>query len=211
MALAMPIPACEHSTFAIGRRASTGGFGVGVGAAAQQRTAGMGLARRFQQAPEVLLRTVPRRSARRGIVFCDVQSSARRSARGAGNHRLRSEFSRHKKELRNTLASAGSREPIFSAFREPRPRDSVCFAGRASRPSPSPSEVRPFEPRCQQHRGSLHLRLRCLGIPHSPGLLPPRLIDGVWTALRLRYRVTSLRIAEGWAGTAGGGEEPRLA
>ena len=42
--------------------------------------------------------------------------------------------SRHKKELRNTLASAGAREPIFSACRKPRPQDSVCFAGRASRP-----------------------------------------------------------------------------
>jgi hypothetical protein len=39
-----------------------------------------------------------------------------------------------------------------------------CGTG-LSPPNPSPSEVRPFEPRCQQHRGSLHLRLRCLGIP----------------------------------------------
>jgi hypothetical protein len=46
--------------------------------------------------------------------------------------------------------------------------------------------------------GSLHLRLRCLGIsPHSPGILPSWLIDGVWTALRIRYRVTlPLRTAE---------------
>ena len=57
--------------------------------------------------------------------------------------------SRHKKELRNTLASAGAREPIFSACREPRPQDNVCFAGRASRPqAPHPSAVRAFEPWC---------------------------------------------------------------
>jgi hypothetical protein len=57
--------------------------------------------------------------------------------------------SRHKKELRNTLASAGAREPIFSACREPRPQDNVCFAGRASRPqAPHPSAVRPFESWC---------------------------------------------------------------
>jgi hypothetical protein len=69
--------------------------------------------------------------------------------------------SRHKKELRNTLASAGAREPFFSACRKPRPQDSVSFAGRASRPqAPHPSAVRPFEPWCQQHRGPLHLRLR---------------------------------------------------
>jgi hypothetical protein len=48
MALAMPIHACEHSTFAIGRRAPRG-VGVGVGAAAQEQTAGMGLVRRFSR------------------------------------------------------------------------------------------------------------------------------------------------------------------
>jgi RNA-directed DNA polymerase len=47
-----------------------------------------------------------------------------------------------------------------------------CGTG-LSPPSPSPSEVRPFEPRCQQHRGSLHLRLRCLGIPPFPRLTAP--------------------------------------
>ena len=129
--------------------------------AGQKQTAGM---ERRQQAPEVLLRTVHRRSARRGIVFCDVQSSARRSARGAGNHRLRSEFL--PQDIRRNFAipllppSCGS--PIFSACREPRPQDSVCFAGRASRPPPAPhpSAVRPFEPWRQQHQGSLQLRLR---------------------------------------------------
>ena len=48
MALAMPIHACEHSTFAIGRRAPRG-VGVGVGAAAQGTPAGMGLVRRFSR------------------------------------------------------------------------------------------------------------------------------------------------------------------
>ena len=49
MALAMPIHACKHSTFAIGWRAPEGGFGVGVGAAAQEQTAAMGLVRRFSR------------------------------------------------------------------------------------------------------------------------------------------------------------------
>jgi hypothetical protein len=47
--------------------------------------------------------------------------------------------SRHKKELRNTLASAIPPEAnFFSAFREWRPQDGVCFAGRAFAPSPPP-------------------------------------------------------------------------
>jgi hypothetical protein len=49
MALATPIPACEHSTFAIGRRAPRGVSVLGLGAAAQEQTAGMGLVRRFSR------------------------------------------------------------------------------------------------------------------------------------------------------------------
>jgi hypothetical protein len=127
----------------------------------------MGLVMRFQQAPEVLLRTVPRRSARRGIVFCDVQSSARRSARGAGNHRLRSEFL--PQDIRRNFAipwlplDRGSQ--FFRLFGNRVLETAFVLRDGPLAPSPSPSEVRPFEPRCQQHRGSLHLRLRCLGIP----------------------------------------------
>jgi hypothetical protein len=68
MALAMPIPACEHSTFAIGRRAPRGFrcWGRGRRPRADCRH---GPGEAFQQAPDVLLRTVPRRLARRGIVF----------------------------------------------------------------------------------------------------------------------------------------------
>jgi hypothetical protein len=42
----------------------------------------MGLVRRFQQAPDVLLQTVPRRPARRGIVFTTF-SRRRVGLRGA--------------------------------------------------------------------------------------------------------------------------------
>ena len=104
----------------------------------------------FQQAPDTSSDCAPS-SCTAGHCFYDVQSSARRSARGAGNHRLRSEFL--PQDIRRNFAipllppSCGS--PIFSACREPRPQDSVCFAGRASRPqAPDPSAVRPFEPWC---------------------------------------------------------------
>jgi hypothetical protein len=89
----------------------------------------------FQQAPDTSSDCAPS-SCTAGHCFYDVQSSARRSARGAGNHRLRSEFL--PQDIRRNFAipllppSCGS--PIFSACREPRPQDSVCFAGRASRP-----------------------------------------------------------------------------
>ena len=63
----MPIHACEHSMFAIGRRAPRG-ICVGVEVSAQEQTAGMGLMA-FQQALDVPFRTVPRRPARRGIVL----------------------------------------------------------------------------------------------------------------------------------------------
>jgi hypothetical protein len=41
----------------------------------------------------------------------------------------------------------GRGSQFFSAFREPRPRDSVCFAGRASRPpTPHPLKSVPSNP-----------------------------------------------------------------
>ena len=50
MALAMPIPACEHSTFAIGRRAPEGDFGVGVEVSAPPKSRlQVGLVRRFSR------------------------------------------------------------------------------------------------------------------------------------------------------------------
>ena len=51
----------------------------------------------------------------------------------------------------------------------------VLWDGPLDPQPPQPSEVRPFEPWCQQHRGSLRLRLRLrrLGIPHPPGPLGP--------------------------------------
>ena len=71
-------------------------------------------------------------------------TSERRSARGAGNHRLRSELL--PQDIRRNFAMPwlplGRGSQFFSAFREPRPRDSVCFAGRASRPL-SPMSLSP--------------------------------------------------------------------
>ena len=53
----------------------------------------------------------------------------------------------------------GRGSQFFSAFREPRPSRQRLFCGDGPlAPHPSPSEVRPFELRCQQHRGSLHLQ-----------------------------------------------------
>ena len=111
----------------------------------------MGLVRRFQQAPDVRLRTVPRRPARRGIVF-KMFSRRRVGLRGAqetiGSGRSYY-LKTHKKELRNTLASAIPRKPIFFGLPGTASSRQRLFCGRASRPqAPHPSEVRPFEPWC---------------------------------------------------------------
>ena len=130
--------------------------------------------RGVQQAPEVLLRTgtaVLHGGAlflRRSVVGTLVCAGRRKPSAPVGVI-----TSRHKKELRNALASAGSREPIFFRLFGNRVLE-TAFVLRTglSPPNPSPSEVRPFEPRCQQHRGSLHLRLRLLGHPPSQAYGP---------------------------------------
>jgi hypothetical protein len=96
-----------------------------------------------------------------GHCFYDVQSSARRSARGAGTIGSDRSSPRHKKELRNTLASARSEANFFrltgnrvlkTAF--------VLWDGPIAPSSPIPSEVRPFEPWCH-HRGSCICAATC--------------------------------------------------
>ena len=67
--------------------------------------------------------------------------------------------SRHKKELRNTLASAGAREPIFSACREPRPQTFVLRGGPLAPKPLTPLRSVTSSPGAR-YRGSLHLRLR---------------------------------------------------
>ena len=134
MALATPIPACEHSTFAIGRRAPRGVSVLGLGAAAQEQIAGMGLVRRFQQAPDVLLRTVPRRPARRGIVF--TAFSRRRVGLRGAQETIRDPA--RKANFFGFPGTASSRQRLF------------CGTG-LSPPAPH-LQVRPFEPWCEPTR-----------------------------------------------------------
>jgi hypothetical protein len=81
------------------------------------------------------------------------------------------EETRHKKELRKHLSFRKRAGPNFFRLSGNRVLKTafVLRDGPLDPPAPHPSEVRPFEPWCQQHRGSLHLRLRlrCFGIPHS--------------------------------------------
>jgi hypothetical protein len=134
MALGMPIPACEHSTFAIGRRAPRGVSVLGLGAAAQEQIAGMGLVRRFQQAPDVLLRTVPRRPARRGIVF--------------------TAFSRRRVGLRGAQETIRdpAREANFFGFPGTASSRQRLFCGTGLSPPAPHLQVRPFEPWCEPTR-----------------------------------------------------------
>jgi hypothetical protein len=85
------------------------------------------------------------------------------------------EETRHKKELRKHLSFRKRAGPNFFRLSGNRVLKTafVLRDGPLDPPAPHPSEVRPFEPWCQQHRGSLHLRLRLrlrrFGIPHSLG------------------------------------------
>jgi hypothetical protein len=156
MALGMPIPACEHSTFAIGRRAPRGVSVLGLGAAAQEQIAGMGLVRRFQQAPDVLLRTVPRRPARRGIVFTafsrrrvglrGAQETIRDPAREANffgfpgtassRQRLFCGTGRQPLIFRSVPSSPGANPPALDAFALP-----LAFAISQRRQAPLPHKA----------------------------------------------------------------------
>jgi len=144
MALGMPIPACEHSTFAIGRRAPRGVSVLGLGAAAQEQTAGMGLVRRFQQAPDVLLRTGP-------VVLHGGALFLRRSVVGAVGLRGAQETIRDPAREANFFGfpgTASSRQRLF------------CGTG-LSPPAPH-LQVRPFEPWCEPTRARCFCVATCV-------------------------------------------------
>lgn len=121
-----------------------GGFGVGVGAAAQEQTAGMGLVRRFSKPLTYFFGLCPV-VLHRGALFYGVQSSARRSARGAGNQFFRLSGNRVLKK---------------------------AFVLRDGPLAPSPSSSGPsLRALVRTHQGSMHLRcylrlrFRSVGIP----------------------------------------------
>jgi hypothetical protein len=105
-----------------------------VGAAAQEQIAGMGLVRRFQQAPDVLLRTVPRRPARRGIVF--------------------TAFSRRRVGLRGAQETIRdpAREANFFGYPGTASSRQRLFCGTGLSPPAPHLQVRPFEPWCEPTR-----------------------------------------------------------
>jgi len=110
-----------------------GGFGVGVGAAAQEQTAGMGLVRRFSR-PLTYFFGVPRRPARRGIVF--------------------TAFSRRRVGLRGAQETIRdpAREANFFGFPGTASSRQRLFCGTGLSPPAPHLQVRPFEPWCEPTR-----------------------------------------------------------
>jgi len=137
-----------------------GGFGVGVRGRRPRAHCRHGPGEAFQQAPDVLLRTVPPSSCTAGHCFYGVQSSARRSARGAGNHPRSREGSQFFRLSGNRVLK-------------------TAFVLRDGPLAPSPSSSGPsLRALVRTHQGSmllrchLRLRFRSVGRPLCPTKRP---------------------------------------
>jgi hypothetical protein len=111
-----------------------GGFGVGVRGRRPRADCRHGPGEAFQQAPDVLLRTVPRRPARRGIVF--TAFSRRRVGLRAAQETIRDP----------------AREANFFGFPGTASSRQRLFCGTGLSPPAPHLQVRPFEPWCEPTR-----------------------------------------------------------